>query len=161
MKTVNANSVLGVMNLFNSEEYYMQTISALWTLRAIISKDIERTDNKGRLYYDKCSPHYQIWKTLNDIIGRSWVLGYSFYFIETTPHWDVYERRVGEHNFLSHEEADRISAILNDKETIEGLYSLKTLTGFSANELNNPVHIIYEFASGLLNIANNSKTLSA
>ena len=52
MKTVNANSVLGVMNLFNSEEYYMQTISALWTLRAIISKDIERTDSRGWLYYD-------------------------------------------------------------------------------------------------------------
>lgn len=161
MKTVNANSVLGVMNLFNSEEYYMQTISALWTLRAIISKDIERTDSRGWLYYDKSSPHYQIWKTLNDIIGRSWVLGYSFYFIETTPHWDVYERRTSKNSFLSHEEAERVSRILGDKETVEGLYSLKKLTGFSANDLNNPVHIIYQFTSGLLNIVNDSKSLSA
>jgi hypothetical protein len=29
MKTVNANSVLGVMNLFNNEEYYMKAIHAL------------------------------------------------------------------------------------------------------------------------------------
>lgn len=161
MKTVNANSVLGVMNLFNNEEYYMKTISALWTLRAIISKDIERTDSRGRLYYDKNSPHYQIWKTLNDIIGRSWIIGYSFYFIETTPHWDVYERRDGKNDFLSHEEAERVSAILSNRETIEGLYSLKALTGFSSNDLNNPVHIIYQLASGLLDIVNNCKSLSA
>lgn len=60
-----------------------------------------------------------------------------------------------------HEEAERVSRILGDKETVEGLYSLKELTGFSANDLNNPVHIIYQFTSGLLNIVNDGKSLSA
>lgn len=33
MKTVNANSIHGVMNLFNNEEYYKYAIEVLWVLR--------------------------------------------------------------------------------------------------------------------------------
>lgn len=99
MKTVNSNYVLGVMRLFNSEEYYMNATFALWVLRAVAGKSVECIDCKGRLYYDKQNPHYWIWKLTNDLIGRSWVSGYTFLLMGETPNWSISNRRTGSNVF--------------------------------------------------------------
>ncbi len=150
MKTVNNNYVLGVMRLFNSEEYYMNATFALWVLRAVAGKSVECIDCKGRLYYDKQNPHYWIWKLTNDLIGRSWVSGYTFLLMGGTPNWSISNRRTGSNVFLSYEEARHIAEISNNKEQIQNLFKLRELSAYSLSSTNNPIRVIYELTNGLL-----------
>ena len=161
MRIANDNCVLGVMRLFNSEEYYMKVTFALWALRAVAGKSAECIDCKGRLYYDKQNPHYWIWKLTNDLIGRSWVSGYTFLLMGGTPNWSISNRRTGGNGFLSYEEAKCIAEISNNKEQIQNLFKLREMSAYSSDNADNPMYVIYELANGLLNAFGCNKLLCA
>lgn len=125
MKTVNANSVLGVMNLFNNEEYYMKAIHALWVLRALVVKDVEYTDTNGCLRYDEKSPKYWLYRLTNELIGRSYVDGYIFLLMQGRPNWNNWNRRTGDNGFLTYNEARTIANIAKKEEMIGALIKLR------------------------------------
>lgn len=53
MKKIDEFLTVGIMRLFNSEQYYMKITFALWVLRAIVLKDVEYVDNNGYLCHDE------------------------------------------------------------------------------------------------------------
>ena len=161
MKTVNANSVLGVMNLFNNEEYYMKAIHALWVLRALVVKDVEYTDTNGCLRYDEKSPKYWLYRLTNELIGRRYVDGYIFLLMQGRPNWNNWNRRTGDNGFLTYNEARTIANIAKKEEMIGALIKLREFTAFAANDKNNPSYVIYDLANGLINAFGANKLLCA
>ena len=161
MKKVNESSVLGVMRLFDSEEYYMKVTFALWGLRAVVVKDIEYIDGLGRINHDRNNPNYWIYSITNELIGRSWVSGYNFLLMGRTPNWNIYNHRTGNNGFFSYEEAKRIATVSNDDNKVRGLLKLREVSAFASNDVDNPMHIIYELAEGLLNAFGYNKLLCA
>lgn len=161
MKKIDELLTIGIMRLFNSEQYYMKITFAIWVLRAIVLKEVEYVDNNGYLCHDEKSPHYWIYQLTNELIGSSWISGYDFLLMGRTPYWNISNRRTGDSGFLSYEEAKSIAYIFRNKDRIAGLYSLKALTESSANDTNNPASIIYELTSSLLNIVDTSRMLYA
>lgn len=161
MKTVNDSSILGVMNLFSSEEYYMKAIHALWVLRALVVKDVEYTDTNGCLRYDEKSPSYWLYRLTNELIGRSYVDGYIFLLMQGRPNWNNWNRRLGDNGFLTYNEAVTIASIAKKEEMIDALIKLREFTAFAANDKNNPSYVIYDLANGLIKAFGANKLLCA
>lgn len=161
MRTVNDSSVLGVMRLFDSEEYYMKVTFALWALRAIVIKEIEYIDNTGCLNHNRNNPNYWIYSLTNELISLSWVSGYNFLLMGRTPNWSIFNHRTGNNGFYSYEEAKCIAQIFNDEKQVQGLFKLREMSAFASNNTTNPMYVIYELANGLLNAFGHSKLLSA
>lgn len=161
VKKINSNSVVGVMNLFNSEEYYMRATHALWLLRALALKNVEYTDENGYLCHNKKSPIYWLYSLTNELIGRSWISGYTFLLMGQTPCWNNWNRRIGSSGFLTYDEAKTIADIANKEEMVKALIKLRELTVHASNDKNNPSYVIYELANGLVNAFGLNRLLCA
>lgn len=159
MKTVNTNSVLGVMNLFNNEGYYKYAVEVMWTLRSMALKIIERKSNNG-FYWDTKHPDFWISEITNDFIGRSMIDGYCYTTIGR-PHWYISESREGKPTFLTYDEAEFIAGIASDSKLMNELHRLRDYAISYVNNANNPAYNIYKVTNDLLKALEGRISLSA
>ena len=150
MKAVNSNSVLGVMHLFNNEEYYKYVIEVFSILRALVLKaGIEYIDEKGCLCYRREHPNFWIAQTANEMISYLFIDCYHYVEIGT-PHWWISKHREDDIDFLNMKEAKRISSILNNEELVTNLYRLKAISEYSVNNKNTQAYHVYKVTTDLL-----------
>lgn len=160
MKTVNANSVLGVMNLFNNEEYYKYAIEVLWTLRKVAMKVVERNERRG-VSWDTSHPDFWIAEITNAIIGRALVPDYSYVTIHDSSYWCDKNKRNDESSFLTYDEASRIARIVDNDRLMGELYRLRDSVRCYANEVSNSSYNIYKVTNDLIEALNGHKLLCA
>ncbi|CUQ23951.1 hypothetical protein [Bacteroides thetaiotaomicron] len=160
MKTVNANSVLGVMNLFNSEEYYKYAVEVLWTLRAVAMKAVERNSQRGISWNTK-HPKFWIADITNELIGRVLIFDYSYITTHGVPYWYGKNPRTNKSSFLTYDEASRIARIVNDEKLISELYRLRDSVSCYANDATNPSYNIYKVTNDIIEALTGQRLLCA
>lgn len=148
MKTIDTSSTLGVMLLFNNEQYYKYVVEVLWTLRMIALRKIEHSDCKG-LYWDTRHPDFWIAEVTNEIIGRVMIRGYH-YETNGEPHWCITEPRGGASDFLTYDEANFIAGVVGNETLMDELYRLRESVSFCADDVNNPAFHIYKVTNDLI-----------
>lgn len=149
-KETDIDSVLGVMNLFNNEEYYKYAIEVLWTLRMIALEETKIDYGPRRcMKYNTNHPNYWIAEIANDIIGRSLIKGYN-YLTTSAGHWYIGEPRNNESGFLTYDEASFIAGIADDEKLMNKLYRLRDLASCYADDKNHPAYNIYRVSSDLI-----------
>ncbi len=162
MKTVNANSVLGVMNLFNNEEYYKYAIEVLWVLRSVVLEDIKIDYGQGKgMSYDTKHPNFWIAEIANEIIGRALINDYTYCTSYSLPFWYGECPRSGKPGFLTYDEASRIARIVDNDRLMGELYRLRDSVSCYANEVGNSSHNIYKVTNDLIEALNGCKLLYA
>lgn len=162
MKTVNANSVLGVMNLFNNEEYYKYAIDVLWVLRSIVLEEIKIEHGHGKgMSYDTKHPKFWIAEITNEIIGRALIIDYTYCTSQSLPFWYGERPRSGKPGFLTYDEASRIACIVNDEKLMDELYRLRDSVSSHANDKSKPAYDIYKVANDLIEALTGCKMLCA
>ena len=159
MKTVNSNSILGVMRLFNNERYYKNAIKVFWILRDVAYTNVEQKNDGG---YGPDFNHSEYWiaELTNEIIGRCLINGYSYIACCGEPYWYVSKPRKDGH-FLTYKEAEIIADMVNDKNLMDELYNLRDSVGDYANDINNPLYNIYKVTNDLIEALNGHKLLCA
>lgn len=157
MKTVNNSSILGVMNLFNNEEYYKYAIEVMWTLRSIAMIMIERNDGNG-FYWDSKHPDYWMAEITNEFIGRALIDGYNYSTLSGNS-WYISEPRSDKSNFLTYNEAKFIAGIAEDDRLMKELYRLRDSVGSYSGD--GKVSPIYKVANDLIEALNGRKLLCA
>lgn len=160
MKTVNNNSVFGVMRLFNNEEYYKYAIEVLWILRSTAMKSIERNE-KGGIYWDTKHPNFWIAEITNEIIGRALIRDCTYVTVRDIPYWYGERPRAGKDGFLTYDEAGRIARIVNNEKLMGELYRLRDSVSRYVNDTSNPSHSIYKVTNDLIEALNGRKLLCA
>lgn len=162
MKTVNANCVHGVMNLFNNEEYYKYAIEVLWVLRSIVLEEIKIDYGQGKgMRYDTNHPKFWIAEITNAIIGRALIRDYTYCTSHSLPFWYGERPRSGKPGFLTYDEASRIARIVNDEKLMDELYRLRDSVSSHANDKSKPVYDIYKVANDLIEALTGCKMLCA
>ena len=135
MKTEFSDSTLGIMRLFNNEEYYKYSVEVFSSLNASALKcGIEYIDEKGRLGYRTDHPYFWIAQTANTMVGYLYIEHYHYVKVGT-PHWWISKHRENGINFLSMKEVKQISSILNNDELLKNLYKLMALSEHLVNTL--------------------------
>lgn len=149
-KATNINSILGIMELFNNEEYYKYAIEVLWALREVALEETKIDYGPGRgMSYDKKHPNFWIAEVTNDIIERSLIKGYN-YLTTSVGHWYIGEPRDSNSDFLTYEEASFIADIANDEKLMGELHRLRDMTSCYADDKSNPAYNIYKVADDLI-----------
>lgn len=159
MKTVNNNSVLGIMNLFNNEAYYKYAFEVMWTLRSIGMKIIER-NNGGGFYWDSKHPDYWIAEITNEFIGRALIDGYTYSTLMGSI-WYVSEPRGNRSSFLTYDEAKFIAGIAENDKLMKELYRLRDSVNSYSDDESNPARNIYKVVNDLIESLNGRNLLSA
>lgn len=158
-KATDINSILGVMNLFNNEEYYKYAIEVLWTLREVALNEAKIDYGPGHcMSYDKKHPNFWIAEVTNGIIGRSLIKGYNYVTIGV-GHWYIGEPRDSNLGFLTYDEASFISGIVNDEKLMGELYRLRALVSCYADDKSHPAYNIYRVSSDLIEALTGHKML--
>lgn len=159
VKTVNTNSVLGVMNLFNNEEYYKYAVEVLWKLREIILKEIKIDYGCGRgIRYDTKHSNFWIAEITNEIIGRTMINDYVRSSL-LGGIWYVKEPRSNKSNFLTYNEAKFIADIINDENLMSELYRLRNSVSQYADNTDSPTYNIYKVVNDLIMALTGQKML--
>lgn len=156
-KSVDRDIVLGVMNLFNNEEYYKYAVSVLWTLRTIVLNRTER-EGSGGIYWDKNHPDFWIAEITNEIIGRVLINGYNHAFIK--GNWGASDSRSARFESLTYDKAEFIAGIVNREYLMDKLHRLRDHVSCYASDVNNPSYNIYKVANDLLGALTGNKTPS-
>ena len=149
MKTVNTNSVLGVMNMLNTEESYIQFNRTLWVLRAIMMDGLECKYPDGSYGVNGKSEDYWIYELTNNLIGVSWVNGYDFYIREYDVKYCVTNPRTG-NSFITYDEAQYIVNELTSDNMLSYLSQLRDLAKFAKDRFNDKAYYVYALADDLL-----------
>lgn len=124
MKSVNSNSILGVMRLFSNEEYYKYAFEVLWILRSTAMKSIE-CNGRGGIYWDTKHPNFWIAEVTNEIIGRALISDCTYVTVRDILYWYGERRRGDKDIFLTYDEARRIACIVNNDKLMGELYRLR------------------------------------
>ena len=150
MKTEFSDSTLGIMRLFNNEEYYKYSVEVFSSLNASALKcGIEYNDEKGRMGYRTDHPYFWIAQTANTMVGYLYIEHYHYVKVGT-PHWWISKHRENGINFLSMKEVKQISSILNNDELLKNLYKLMALSEHLVNNKNTQAYHVYKVTSDLL-----------
>lgn len=160
MKKVNANSVLGVMNLFNSEEYYKYAVEVLWIFRSVAMKAVE-CNTIGSIYWDTKHPDFWMAEVTNELIGSILVNDYSYITTHGVPYWYDGNPRSGNSHFLTYDEASRIARIANNDKLMNELYRLRDSATRYANDTNSPSYNIYKVTNDLIDALTGHNLLCA
>lgn len=149
MKTVNANSVFGVMGMLSTEKSYIQFNRTLWILRAIMMNALERKYPDGSYGVDDENEDYWIYELTNNLIAASWIKGYDFFMKEYEIECYATQPRKG-NSFITYKEAQYIVAELMSGDMLPYLGRLRDLTSFAEDRINDKVFYVYTLADTLL-----------
>lgn len=149
METVNTNSVLGVMEMLNTEESYIQFNRTLWILRAIMMKGLERKHSDDSYDVDNQNDDYWIYELTNNLIAVSWIKGYDFFIKEHKIDYCVSQPREG-HSFMTYDEAQCIVTELQSGNMLTYLRRLRDLAKFAKERFNDKAYYVYALADDLL-----------
>lgn len=160
MKTVNSNSILGVMRLFNNEEYYKYAFEVLWILRSTAMKVVERNSERG-VSWDTKHPNFWIANITNELIGRVLISDCSYVTCRGIPYWYGQNPRTGKDGFLTYDEASRIARIIDNEKLMTELYRLRDSVKEYANDTTNPSYNIYKVTNDLIEALTGQRLLCA
>lgn len=158
MKRVNTNSVLGVMEMLNTEESYIQFNRTLWILRAIIMNGIEFKHSDGSYNVDNQNDDYWIYELTNNLIAVSWIKGYDFFIEECNVKYCSNQPRTG-NNFLTYEEAQYIVNEVMSGDMLAYLNRLRDVAAFAKDRTNDKAYYVYALADGLIHAINGEARL--
>lgn len=157
-KATDINSILGIMRLFNNEEYYKYAFEVFWVLRSTAMKVIEVNSDKG-FYWDDKHPDFWVAEITNEFIGRAIIDGCTYTTSHGLPFWYGERRNVGKDSFLTYDEASFIAGMVNDENSMDELYRLRALVSCYADDKSHPAYNIYRVSSDLIEALTGHKML--
>lgn len=149
MKTTNTNSVLGVMNMLNTEESYIQFNRTLWILRAIMMNGLDKAYPDGSFGVNDKSEDYWIYELTNNLIGASWIKGYDFFMKEYEIDCYATQPRKG-NSFITYEEAQYIVNEVMSGDMLSYLSKLRNLAKYAKDRFDDKAYYVYSLADDLL-----------